>query len=129
MLHAVGVGSIWTHKALLTGAGFIGKNALAEYNKLVDAHAASHGGSTRLANGTQLTKGAVPVETEGGPGTAKSHWAEKVFDTELMTGWLDSEKPSAAMASNPLSALTVASLKDLGYMVATRAPSDMFYLG
>lgn len=129
MMHAVGIGSIWANKALLSGAGFIGPNATAEYAKLVDAYAASHAGSTTLANGTKLTKGAVPIETAGGAGTARVHWSEAVFDSELMTGWLDTAKPGSAMVADPMSALTTASLKDLGYVVATRPPSDLFYLG
>ena len=107
MLHAVGVGSIWATKAMLSGNGFIGRNAVAEYNKLVDGYAASHGGRTRLANGTQLTKGAVPIETQGGAGTA----------------------PRAGMVADPLSAITAASLKDLGYVVAARPPTDFYILG
>ena len=47
----------------------------------------------------------------------------------MMTGWLDTVKPGQAMVANPMSALTTASLKDLGYVVAVRPPSDMFYLG
>ncbi len=128
MLHAVGVGSIWATKAMLSGNGFIGRNAVAEYNKLVDGYAASHGGRTRLANGTQLTKGAVPIETQGGAGTARVHWSEAVFDGEMMTGWLDTA-PRAGMVADPLSAITTASLKDLGYVVAARPPTDFYILG
>lgn len=128
MLHAVGVGTIWAAKALLSGGGFIGRNAVAEYNKLVDSYAAGHGGSTRLANGTQLTKGAVPIETQGGAGTARAHWSEAVFDSEMMTGWLDTA-PKGGMVADPLSTITTASLKDLGYVVATRPPADFYILG
>jgi Leishmanolysin len=52
----------------------------------------------------------VPVEATGGSGTALSHWRESSFDTELMTGWLDA-------GTNPLSAVTVAQFRDLGYTV------------
>jgi hypothetical protein len=50
------------------------------------------------------------VENTGGPGTKNSHWRDTVFSNELMTGFV-SNPP------NPLSRLTVASLKDLGYVV------------
>ena len=53
---------------------------------------------------------AVPVENTGGPGTKNSHWRDTVFRNELMTGFVGG-------APNPLSRLTVASLKDLGYVV------------
>jgi Leishmanolysin len=52
----------------------------------------------------------VPVEATGGSGTAHSHWRESNFETELMTGWLDG-------GTNPLSAVTVAQFRDLGYTV------------
>ena len=52
----------------------------------------------------------VPVENRGGGGTRDSHWRETVFQQELMTGWVG-EKP------NPMSRLTIASLKDIGYVV------------
>lgn len=128
MLHAVGVGSIWAPKALLSGNSFIGRNAVAEYNKLVDGYAASHAGKTVLADGTKLAKGAVPIETLGGAGTARVHWSEAVFDSEMMTGWLDTA-PRGGMVADPLSAMTIASLKDLGYGVAAKPPSDLFLLG
>jgi hypothetical protein len=54
---------------------------------------------------------AVPVEADGGSGTRLSHWEESVFDTELMTGWYNSGE------TNPLSAITVASMADLDYEV------------
>ena len=53
----------------------------------------------------------MPVENQGGPGTANSHWRDTVFRNELMTGFV-------AGPPNPLSRLTAASLKDLGYKVA-----------
>jgi leishmanolysin len=98
MGHCLGIGTIWTTKGLLAGANtnnptFTGKNAKKEYGTL---------------KGTGPT--AVPVENTGGPGTANSHWRETVFRNELMTGFV-------AGPPNPMSRLTVASLKDLGYVV------------
>ena len=52
----------------------------------------------------------VPVENTGSSGTRFAHWRESVFGSELMTGWLNS-------GNNPLSALTIAQFKDLGYVV------------
>jgi hypothetical protein len=60
----------------------------------------------------------VPVENTGGPGTRGSHWRESVFGNELMTGFIDA-------GSNPLSAVTAASLRDEGYLVDD-AQSDPF---
>ena len=98
MGHTLGIGTIWSIKGLLTGASgnnptFTGKNAKKEYGTLKGTGPA-----------------AVPVENTGGPGTKNSHWRETVFRNELMTGFV-------AGPPNPMSRLTVASLKDLGYVV------------
>ena len=98
MGHVIGIGTIWSHKSLLNGAGtnnpmFIGPNATREYGVL---------------RGTGPTS--VPVENTGGQGTADSHWRDTVFGNELMTGFVGS-------AGNPLSRMTVASLQDMGYGV------------
>jgi hypothetical protein len=98
MGHVLGIGTIWTNKNLLKGAGtsnptFTGAAASKEFGKL---------------KGTSST--AVPVENIGGPGTRDSHWRESVFRNELMTGFVGA-------ANNPLSRMTVASLQDLGYVV------------
>jgi leishmanolysin len=98
MGHVLGIGTVWSNKGVLKGAGgsnptFTGKNAKREYGVL-----------------RQGTAKAVPVENTGGQGTADSHWRESVFRNELMTGFVGT-------AGNPLSRLTVASLQDLGYQV------------
>jgi Leishmanolysin len=53
----------------------------------------------------------VPVEAGGGAGTTLSHWRESVMTNELMTGFIDNPGP------NPLSAITIESMADLGYTV------------
>jgi len=108
MGHVLGIGTIWTQKRLLQGAGtanptFTGRTAEAEYGRL-----------------RNLGPTPIPVENMGGPGTADSHWRESVFGNELMTGFV-------AAALNPLSRLTVACLQDLGYVVNLNAaePYDL----
>lgn len=60
----------------------------------------------------------IPVELEGGAESAFGHWDEHTFGSELMT-------PRLEHGSLPLSAVSVASLADLGYEVdATQA--DVF---
>jgi hypothetical protein len=99
MGHVLGIGTIWTDKGLLLGAGtsnprFTGANAVAAYNQIF---------------GTTSTS--VPVEGNNSPvGSRDSHWRESVFGTELMT-------PYIAGPIDPLSAVTIASLADLGYTV------------
>ena len=97
MAHVLGFGTMWPDRGLLFGAGttnpmFTGTAALSAYFAM--------GGSS---NG-------VPVENTGGPGTADAHWRELTFNNELMTGYIGS-------SVNPLTALTVGSLQDLGYQV------------
>jgi hypothetical protein len=114
MLHAVGFGTIWDRLGLLDQGGFIGGHAVAAYGKLIAAQG-------------DAAPAAVPVETEGGAGTALSHWDEAALGHELMTGWLD-VRPRLGGAPAPLSELTVGSLRDLGYAVAERGPVDWFAL-
>lgn len=102
MGHVIGIGTIWDRKGLLAGARtanptFTGKNAKKEFGTL---------------KGT--APAAVPVENSGGAGTRDSHWRESLFMNELMSGFIESP-------NNPISRLTVASLKDLGYVVNMNA--------
>ena len=108
MGHVLGIGTLWKMKGLITGSGtstptFNGANAMREFGAL---------------SGTGPTP--VPVEDEGGPGTAEGHWDEEKFRTELMSGFISTP-------DNPLSRLTVASLQDLGYEVDLSAaePYDL----
>jgi hypothetical protein len=98
MGHVLGIGTIWEDKGLLrnprtVNPTFVGERAMEEYGRLRGS------GPAR-----------VPVENEGGEGTADGHWRDSVFGSELMTGFVGE-------AGNPLSRLTVASLEDMGYVV------------
>lgn len=94
--HVLGFGTIWPDLGLLSGAGgpdprFLGSSAVGAFQVL--------GGGAA----------GVPVENQGTDGTRDSHWRESVFGNELMTGYIN-------RGSNPLSALSIASLHDLGYV-------------
>lgn len=96
MGHVLGVGTLWRRKSLVQGVGssnpmFVGTHAVKAYGDL--------GGTSN-----------VPVENTGGLGTAGAHWRETIFRSELMSGFISS-------AGNPISAVTVGSLRDLGYEV------------
>lgn len=110
MGHALGFG-IWHEFSLLrkpaldrTGeevrpspdTHFVGPLAVAAFN---------------AAGGTSHRGGKVPVANVGGAGGADSHWRESVFGHELMTPIL------TVGQEQPLSAVTVQSLADLGYGV------------
>jgi len=103
MGHVLGFGATWPYLGLLadpaasggTDPHFTGRRAGSAFN---------------TAGGTGYAGAKVPVESGFGPGTFDSHWRESVFDNELMTGFIND-------GSNPLSAVTVASLADMGYAV------------
>lgn len=100
MGHVLGLGSLWARFGLIVGLEtadptYRGANALREYNALFSVRASG-----------------VPVESQGGPGTAGAHWRESVFGTEIMSGF--AERPGIAM---PISRVTVGALQDLGYRV------------
>eukprot|EP00550_Attheya_septentrionalis_P001998 CAMPEP_0198288142 /NCGR_PEP_ID=MMETSP1449-20131203/6757_1 /TAXON_ID=420275 /ORGANISM="Attheya septentrionalis, Strain CCMP2084" /LENGTH=394 /DNA_ID=CAMNT_0043986253 /DNA_START=50 /DNA_END=1234 /DNA_ORIENTATION=+ len=63
----------------------------------------------------ELAGNNLVLENNGGPGTACGHWDEDVFGTvessEIMTGFFEAD------LFQPLSAVTVAGLEDLGYQV------------
>ena len=103
MLHCLGIGTIWNGLELTTGTvrgddmRFIGTNAILAYNF----------GLREIARSDPDRWTGVPVETDGGPGTAGGHWDDRLFDNELMTGFVDD--------FNFVSGMTIASLEDLGY--------------
>lgn len=105
MLHVLGFGTIWTDNAVLdttntADARFLGSRARAA---CADLHA---GGSNCAAT--------VPVHSADGVGSKFSHWRESLFTNELMT-------PFLTAGATPMSAMTVQSLADLGYVVSTSA--------
>ncbi len=110
--HALGFGTLWTDLSLLGGS--------------VSTQLYFAGGSARnlfAASGGAAFRGVpVPVEMNGGAGTAGGHWRSAVFGPELMIGEVDYRY------TMPLSRVTVASLADLGYKVNVNA-ADPFIIG
>ena len=96
--HVVGIGTnLWF--SVLVGPGtadpyFPGPAAVASYY---------------AASGTAAN--AVPAANTGGSGSRDVHWRESDMDRELMTPFVD------LGAVNPLSAITLGALQDLGYSV------------
>jgi hypothetical protein len=103
MGHVLGFGTVWDAQGLLVDAKlaggidphFIGVNALAAFDN---------------AGGATYPGAKVPVEDQGGYGTADAHWRESVFANELMTGYIND-------GANPLSAVSIAAMADAGYQV------------
>ena len=101
MLHVMGFGPQWDEMGLVSSLNgelrFTGANATAAWQAEFASIAAAD------ADGDQ----GVPVEMDGGSGTAGVHWDEMVFRKEVMTGYVN--------ADNYISATSVAALEDMGY--------------
>jgi hypothetical protein len=91
MGHSLGFGSIWDRLGLVTNGLFTGARAAGEYHDM--------GGL-----------GGIPVEQDGGSGTAGSHWDEETFGNELMTGYINA-------GTNYFTEMSAASFGDLGYTI------------
>lgn len=92
MGHVLGIGALWKEQDLLRGSSnryFIGPLSIQAFNN---------------AGGRNYNGAKVPTESDG------SHWRESVLGAELMT-------PRYNYDANPLSAITIQSLADLGYRV------------
>jgi hypothetical protein len=102
MAHVLGLGTLSPWDLLLVGAG--GTDPYFTGSATRQAFAASQNPAR------PFTGNSVPVENTGGAGTRDGHWRESVFANELMTGFYNA-------GPNPLSAVSAASLRDLGYVV------------
>ncbi len=93
MAHVIGFGTLWAANGVYQyGSGqYTGQNALEAY---------------RVESGN-ADASYVPIELDGGNGTANSHWDESIGRSELMTGWFDS--------NTYISQTTIASFADIGY--------------
>jgi hypothetical protein len=107
MMHVVGFGSFWGFAGDTTGlpALLINPGADPRYTGTGGiAGCQAIGGFTTCAS-------TVPVEGNvAAEGTRYSHWRETTFGNELMTGFIN-------QGTNPLSAMSIRSLEDLGYTV------------
>jgi hypothetical protein len=93
--HVLGIGTLWPSKGLILGAGTADPLFAGSYGN--GAYQTMGGGGTY-----------APIENTGEVGTRDGHWRESTFGNELMTGWVSA-------GGNPISGLTVGSLRDLGY--------------
>ena len=104
MMHVLGFGSLWNygdHAGLVSGGQYTGAAAVAAYDAAIPV-------TTELY---------IPVETDGGSGTAGSHWDEQALINELMTGYINDDHNATTVNDNYLSKFSVMSLADLGYVV------------
>lgn len=101
ILHAMGFGTAWNSLGLVETINgslrFTGANAIEAY----------HDEFASIAALDSLSAYGVPVEMDGGSGTAGVHWDEATFGKEIQTGTLAFD--------NNYSGMTVAALQDMGY--------------
>jgi len=107
MGHVLGIGTIWPRFRLLVNPSLPSKAN-------VDTHFAGPLAIAAFddAGGTTYTGGAkVPVENTAEEGSADGHWRESVLGEEIMTPFF------VRGQREPLSAITVESLADVGYRI------------
>mmetsp|Transcript_15026 Transcript_15026/g.32745 ORF Transcript_15026/g.32745 Transcript_15026/m.32745 type:complete len:516 (-) Transcript_15026:68-1615(-) len=97
--HVLGIGTLWTFPpSLYDGSIYSGERANAEFRSI--------SGMTRT----------VPIEKDGGSGTAHGHFDEACLGNELMTGYLSPDMKT--------SRITLGALQDLGYVVDMTEADD-----
>jgi Ca2+-binding RTX toxin-like protein len=94
MGHVLGFGNLWQADHLKSNTEYTGVHALAAYRILANLKDAT----------------SIPIETDGGSGTAGVHWDDLTFGSELMTGYTSN-------GVMPLSTMSIGSFEDLGYRV------------
>ena len=129
MGHVLGFGTLWEPVTGVTGMATLLLNPAPTGNPtFVGTTAAAQYVLAGAATGTL----AVPVENCGSGGTINGHWREQSggapsnlgFGIELMTGYISAPKGQR----NPLSAVTIGAMADLGYTVSY-ATADSYTLG
>jgi hypothetical protein len=108
MGHVIGIGTLWGIKELLENPSLPSNAGADTYftgPRTRDAFEEAGGGSVYTLGNI------VPVENNARQGSADAHWRESVLGRELMTPSFNSGQ------FNPLSAITIESLADLGYKV------------
>ncbi|SLN46766.1 Leishmanolysin [Roseovarius litorisediminis] len=102
MLHSLGFGTAWQAMGLVQDYSgdlrFTGTNAIEAYNSEFAS----------IASNDALSLFGVPVETDGGSGTAGVHWDDATFTKELLSSSLRAN-------GNYLSDMSIAALEDMGY--------------
>ena len=106
MGHVLGIGTAWRSFGLLVNPSLGNPGADTHFKGRLGIEAFDAAGGTDYDGGEK-----VPVENQAGPGSGDAHWRESVLDHELMTPYQNGG------ILDPLSAITIQSLADLGYTV------------
>ncbi len=108
MAHVLGFGTLWDAHGRLRNPSVPDKPNEDTHFEGPLTIAAFNG-----AGGSGFAGSKVPVENSGLEGSADGHWRESVFEDELMTAFL-------AAGTQPLSAVTLESLYEIGYEINLR---------
>ncbi len=105
-MHVLGFGTLWDYRSHSLVIGdqydqYIGTAALDAYRDAMNDQSLQF----------------IPVETDGGSGTAGGHWDEEALTNELMTGYINTDGNPDTNNDNYLSEFSVMSLADLEYTV------------
>ena len=114
MMHVLGFGTLWDLAAwslVGTKKVVVDDNGTRKHNDDVSAY-------KYLGDANNLYEDTfIPVESDGGSGTARGHWDEQLLQNEIMTGYINQ--------TNYLADFTVAALADLGYGLASSNYADL----
>jgi hypothetical protein len=114
MGHVLGIGSFWQFPPYFNLINYAPTTTTCRNTTTFTTQPGFTGADAKLEYGVLGGSGNVPVENQYGAGTKCAHWDEERFDNELMTGFLGG---TSSATVNPLSRMTVGSLKDMGYQV------------
>lgn len=103
MAHVIGFGTLWEHLGLLQEPARTGRSANTHFTG-----AAAKAAFDEIRGDDYPDSEFVPVQHQGGEGVWNGHWRELVFRSELMTPFPD-------RGPNPMSAVSIASMVDIGY--------------
>jgi CARDB protein/leishmanolysin len=107
MGHVLGLGTIWSQRGLLQNPSLPSSpGADTHFNGPLAIEAFDAAGGSSYTLGQK-----VPVENTAGEGSSDSHWRETLLGLELMTPFFTPGQ------SNPLSAISIQSMADVGYSV------------
>ena len=118
--HTLGIGTLWHHHDLLKKPALDPDDE--DVGPVPDTYfsGALATAAFDAAAGMDHEDNKVPVHNTGGEGSADGYWRESALDNELTSPYFRSGQ------TEPLSAITVQSLADMGYVVdVSRADSHM----
>ncbi len=111
MGHVLGLGTIWDDRGLLATPSLPNNPGADTHFRGEAARVAFDDARGDVVYPDEPGRHKVPVENRAGPGSGDAHWRESIMEDEVMTPFINTAE------IQPLSAITVASMEDLGYGV------------